>query len=109
MRTDHVRVERVGLEHHGEPALGRGHLVDRLAVDAARSPPVICLEPGDHAQQRGLAAAGRADEDHELAVVDLEVDAVDDLDRAEALDDALRSSSSAIRRLLPLMVAIQPS
>ncbi len=41
--------------------------------------------PGDHAQQRGLAAARRADEDDELAVVDVDVDAVDDLGRARAL------------------------
>ena len=31
----HVRVERVGLEHHGEAALGRRHVVDALAVDRA--------------------------------------------------------------------------
>ena len=46
------------------------------------------LQPGDHPEQRGLAAAGRADEDDELAVLDVKVDAVDDLDGAEALDDA---------------------
>ena len=43
------------------------------------------LEPGDEAQKRRLAAARRADEDHELAVLDVEVDAVDDADRAERL------------------------
>ena len=31
------------------------------------------LEPGDQAQQRGLAAARRADEDDELAIADGEV------------------------------------
>ena len=36
------------------------------------------LEPGDHAEQRRLAAAGRADEDGERAVLNREVDAVDD-------------------------------
>ena len=35
------------------------------------------LEPGDHAQRRRLAAAGRADEDHELAILDLDVEVVD--------------------------------
>jgi hypothetical protein len=32
------------------------------------------LEPGEHAQHRGLAAAGRADQDHELSVVDFEIE-----------------------------------
>ena len=32
------------------------------------------LEAGDQPQQRGLAAARRADEDDELAVLDVEVD-----------------------------------
>jgi hypothetical protein len=45
------------------------------------------LEPGDQAQQRRLAAARRADEHRELAVLDLEIDAVDDLDGAERLAD----------------------
>ena len=47
-----------------------------LAVDAdlARADR---FEPGDHAQQRRLAAAGRADEHHELAVLDFEVDVLD--------------------------------
>ena len=52
----HVRIERIGLEHHREPALGRRHVVDPLAVDhqVARGD---LLEPRDHAQQGRLAAA----------------------------------------------------
>ena len=46
------------------------------------------LQPGDDAQQRRLAAAGRADEDDELAVRDVEVDVVEHLDRAEGFRDA---------------------
>jgi len=34
------------------------------------SPPVGVLQPGDHAQQRGLAAARRPDEHHKLAMAD---------------------------------------
>ena len=45
------------------------------------------FEPGDHPEQRRLPAAGGADEDHELAVGDVEIGAVDDLVGAEALDD----------------------
>ena len=48
------------------------------------------LEPGDQPQQRGLAAARRADEDDELAVVDGEVDVGDDVDLAEGLLDVLK-------------------
>ena len=47
-----------------------------------RSPIVIValadlLETGDHAKRRRLAAAGRADEHHELAVLDRQVERVD--------------------------------
>src|SRR5262249_4626182 len=67
---------------------GRRHVVDALAVDreiAARD----LLEPGDHPQQGRLAAAGGADEDAELAVLDLQIDALDDLGLAVALADVL--------------------
>ena len=40
------------------------------------------LEARDHAQQRRLAAARRPDDDDELAVGDLGVDAVDHLERS---------------------------
>ena len=49
------------------------------------SPSGHVLEAGDHPQQRRLAAAGRADEDEELAVGDLERDVVDGRHRAERL------------------------
>ena len=70
----------------------------RLAAGTSltRSPSMMdlaagdLLEPGDHAEQRGLSAAGRADEDDELAVLDAKVEAVDHLDRAEALDHAAK-------------------
>jgi hypothetical protein len=68
----HVRVERVGLEHHGKAAVGGGHGVascrrcDLAAGDV--------LQPRDQPQKRGLAAARGADEDHELAVFDGQVE-----------------------------------
>ena len=81
----HVRIEGIGLEHHGEPAIGGSHVVDPLAVehDVAAGGP---LKAGDDAQQGRLAAAGRADEDDELAMRHLEVDLVDDAGGAERLD-----------------------
>ena len=46
------------------------------SVPAADRDPALrrLLEPGDHAEQRRLAAARRPDEDDELAVADLEVE-----------------------------------
>jgi hypothetical protein len=41
-----VRIERVGLEHHGDAALRRRHVVDDHAVDLQRAAGDL-LEPGD--------------------------------------------------------------
>ncbi len=72
----HVRVERVVLEHHRDvPVLGRQ--VRDVAVADADSAAVDVLQAGQHAQRGGLAAAGRADEDEELAVLDLQLELVD--------------------------------
>ena len=72
----HVRVERVVLEHHRDVAVLGRHVGDVAVADEDLA-VVDLLEPREHPQGRGLAAPGRADEDHELAVVDLEVDAGD--------------------------------
>src|SRR5690606_18833170 len=42
------------------------------------------LEPWDQAQPGGPAASGGADEHHELAIADFQVDALDDLAAVEA-------------------------
>ena len=51
----------------------------------AISPPVISSSPAIIRSKRGLAAARRADQHHEFAVVDIDADAVHDLDGAERL------------------------
>jgi hypothetical protein len=48
---------------------------------------VGAFEPGDDAQQRGLAAAGRAEQRDQLAFRQIERDVVDGPERAELLDD----------------------
>jgi hypothetical protein len=45
------------------------------------------VEPGDDSQQGRFAAAGRADENEELAFADVEVDVLQYMDRAELLAD----------------------
>ena len=67
-----MRVERVVLEHHRDVALGGLEVVDDAAADRDLAAGDL-FQPGDHAQQRGLAAAGGADDDDELAVADLGV------------------------------------
>ena len=45
------------------------------------------LEPGDHAQRGGLAAAGRSQQADDLAGADIEVDCIDRDQLVEALGD----------------------
>mgnify|MGYP007097347243 CR=1 FL=1 len=78
----HVGVERVALEHHGDAAPGRRLLVHQRAVDQQLALG-DGLEPGDHPEHGGFAAAGGADKDDELAILHVETDAVDHLVLAE--------------------------
>ena len=81
-----MRIERVGLEHHGDAALGRRQIVDVVAVDddiAGRG----VLQPRDDAQQRRFPAARRPHEHDEFAIPDVEVDALQHLDPAEGFLD----------------------
>ncbi|CEI76402.1 Phenol hydroxylase [Pseudomonas aeruginosa] len=73
----HVRVQRVGLEDHRQVAFRRRGVGDVRAVEGDAAAAGL-FEAGDQAQQGRLAAAGGADEDYELAVADVEVDALDD-------------------------------
>ena len=82
----HRRVERVGLEHHGDVAILRRDRIDERSVDADLA-LADAFQAGDHGEQRRLAAAGRSDERDELARLRLEIDALENLDRAEALGE----------------------
>ena len=62
---------------------------------------ILHLEAGDHPQQGGLAAARRAEEADELALLDGERDVVERGERAEALGDALDAhvdGAASVRR-----------
>ena len=72
----HVRIERVVLEDHRDVALLRGQVVDDLVADPDLAVGHL-LEAGDHPERGRLAAAGGADEDHQLAVRDVEVERAD--------------------------------
>ncbi len=85
----HVRVERVALEDHGDVAVLRFHVVDDAVPDPDRALRRN-LEPGDHAERRGLAAPRRTEEHEELPVEDLEREVVDRDHIAESLRDVLQ-------------------
>jgi len=70
-----MRVQGVALEHHGQVPVAGRLVGDDLVADAHLALGHV-LEPHDHPQQRRLPAAGRPDQDHELAVLDLELDVV---------------------------------
>ena len=83
-----VREKRVGLEDDAEVALG-GRRVGHVAPGQDDLALVLPVEPGDGAQERGLAAAGRTEKADELAAPDLEIDVLQGSEGAEALRQAL--------------------
>jgi hypothetical protein len=69
-----VGVQRVVLEDHRDVPVARVEPVHDAVADPHLALGDV-LEPGDHPQRRRLAAAGGADEDHELPVGHLEAEA----------------------------------
>ena len=80
-----ARIEGIELERHRHVAFARGQVVDPLAGDhdVAGGRP---LQSRDHAQHRGLAASGGAEQAHDFAMADLEIRLID---RDEAVAEAL--------------------
>ena len=66
-----MREDRVALENHGEAALARRQ-ISHVAVANEDAAVVRIFETSQHAQEGGLAAAARAEQDHELAVADVQ-------------------------------------
>ena len=94
-----MREQRIGLEHQVHRPPVRRHADDVPAVeqDAAA---VRRLEAGQHAQQRGLAAAGGPEQGEELVLADVERDAVDRREPAEALGDPVDRRAGSGRALM---------
>ena len=64
-------VERIALEHHGDPALGWRQSVDRPAANGD-APAIQLLKPGNRAQQGRFATPGRADDNAKFAICDVQ-------------------------------------
>ena len=94
----HVRVERVRLEDHRDVAGGRREVVHDVVADQDASLG-DALEPREHAQDGALPAAGRADEHHELAVLDVERELANGQRVVVPLPDVLERDSG--HRLTP--------
>ena len=97
--------QRVGLEHHVDrPLIGRnaGHVlaVDEDAALGRR------FEAGEHAQQRGLAAAGAAEQREEFALEDVERHIVDGDEVTELLGDVVDADERLGRRVFPGLAGI---
>ena len=88
LRHRQMREERVALEHQAGVALPRRQRRD-VALAQPHVPAGRLDEARDDAQRRRLAAAGRPQQHHELAVGDVERDVAHRMDVAVALGDAI--------------------
>src|SRR5207245_10997236 len=78
----HVRVQRVALEDHADPAFLWEEVIDTSVTEEDLSARRT-VDASDHEQGRGLPATGRPEERDELARADLEVELVHPDDLAE--------------------------
>src|SRR5689334_14157352 len=87
-----VRKERVLLEHHANIAPIGGY-AGNIIVAYEHPPGIGPRKPRDGTKARRLARAARAEEGDELTLLDLEIDAVERTEVAEALADRLEADS----------------
>src|SRR5688572_4614306 len=79
-------IEGVGLEDHGDAAIGCRHLVHDLAADHQLARCDL-LQACDHSQQCGLATAGWPNKNDELAISNRQRHIPHGFDLAETLAD----------------------
>ncbi|MNV46315.1 hypothetical protein D3C71_1381400 [compost metagenome] len=93
-----VRIQRIGLKHHANAALGRRHLIHAFIADHQVARGDV-LQPGNHAQQCRFAAARRPDKHHKLTVIYRQIDVFGNHSFAEGLINAAQYDAS--HALLP--------
>ena len=89
----HVGIERVALEHHCDVPIPRRQIVDHPAPDSNLARGHV-FQTRDHPQQGRFTAAGRTHQNDKRSVVDVDVDAADDIGSAKRLANAGNSNSS---------------
>lgn len=92
----HVTEQCVVLEHEADAALAGGYVVDAAAADEDVA-AVWCLESRDHAQNRRLARARRAEQADEAAFFDGKRHITARLERAEGFVDMVELDLDVIR------------
>ena len=96
----HVRVQAIGLEHHGDIPVLRLKVVHHLAVDLDIAAGDL-LETGDHPHGRGLAAARRPEQHEELLVRDIQIEIIDGDEVTPSLGQVSQSDLSHLVFLIP--------
>ena len=86
----HMRIESIGLKHHGHAALRWRNIIDSHITNID-VPAGDVFKSGDHPQQRGLATTRRTDKHHEFTIIDAEVNIMYDADVAIGLLDVRQS------------------
>ena len=99
-----MRIKRIILEHHRDAAL-RGGDAGNLPPADETLPGGNLLESRDHAQKRGLAAAGGPEQRREGARLDGERQTDDHFDRPEPLADVAQFDLVHRRFAYPLTPA----
>ena len=96
LRARHLLVDGGLARQVGATAADRERIGIRVEAEHLAAAARATMESEQHAQQRRLARAVRADEAEELAVGDVEVDAVEHARLAERLADALQADERGV-------------
>ena len=81
--------------HHARAGNAEGGQAGQLALAEEEAPRGGRERPGQHGEERALACAVGADQAEDLAFPELQLDAVDGLEAAEALRQSLGAQRDA--------------
>src|SRR5690606_18764050 len=85
-----MRIERVALEHHGDVTPVGADIVDHAIADADLA-AIGTDEAGKQVEGRRLAGTGRAEQGHELSLLDCKVQLAQGRDISEPLADLVET------------------
>ena len=103
----HVGIQGVALKHHGNVAVLGRHVIHQAVADVNVAASEL-LEPRDHAQRRGLAAARRPHEHEKFPILDLNRHVIDGDNIAKAFRDAVEHDASHQQAPRPADAAAPP-